>query len=53
MKTETGDYEYIEQRENFHSKDNLISCKNNVINTVEGKYKILVCEKASTKNKNL
>jgi len=52
MKTEAGDYGYIDQRENLQAKNKLILCKNNVINTVEGKYKIMVCEKASSKNEN-
>ena len=48
-KTETGDYEHIDVREKFQSKYKSISCKKNLINTVEGKYKILVCEKGTTK----
>ncbi|MBC8060850.1 MAG: hypothetical protein H7Y18_09305 [Clostridiaceae bacterium] len=48
-KTEMGDYEYIDEREKYQSKYKAISCKKDIINTVEGKYKILVCEEVSNK----
>ena len=51
-RTEAGDYEYIDQREKSQSKYKSISCNNALINTVEGKYKILVCEKESTKQED-
>ena len=43
-KNENGDYEYIDPAEKDKSKYNAISCKPALLKTVEGNYKILVCE---------
>lgn len=47
-KTETGDYDYIDQtqKENYKA----ISCKRDSIKTTEGNYKILVCEENNKKH---
>jgi len=46
-KNENGDYEYIDPAEKNKSKYNTISCKPSLLKTVEGNYKILVCEEDS------
>ena len=43
MQTQRGDYDYIDPTEK--SKHKTISCNTDSIKTVEGNYKILVCEK--------
>lgn len=51
-KTESGDYEYIDSSEENKSKYKAISCKPTSLKTVEGNYKILVCEE-NNKNHSL
>lgn len=51
-RTESGDYEHIDLREKFHPKYKSISCKKNLVKTVEGKYNILVCEKKLDKHED-
>ena len=48
IKTERGDYDYIDSTEK--SKHNTGSCKTDSIKTVEGNYKILVCEENNKKH---
>jgi len=49
-KSEAGDYEYIDSIEKVKSKYKAISCKPTSLKTVEGNYKILVCEETEKKN---
>ena len=48
VQTERGDYDYIDSTPK--SKYKTISCKTDSLKTVEGNYKILVCEKNNDKH---